>query len=511
MFSKVHSAAMVGMKGFIINVEADVSDGLPLFELVGFLGSEVKEARERVRIGLKNSGFSLLPKRITVNLSPADIRKEGTIFDLAIAISVLSSFGLINKEGLERTLIIGELSLNGDIKPINGVLPIVHFAKSEGFIRCIVPAENKMEAAAVSGIEVYPVSTLKEAVLLFNNQMKPSPFSYAYEKYFKEELCYDYDFSDVAGQSMARRGIEVAASGMHHLLMVGSPGSGKTMMAKRIPTIIPKLTIEESLEISKLYSIAGLLKNSHSIIQTRPFRSPHHTITLHGLTGGGRIPMPGEISLAHLGVLFLDELPEFSRSTIEILRQPLEENRITISRVHGTYTYPANFMLAAALNPCPCGFYPDRNKCNCSINSVRKYLGKISGPIFDRIDICVETMELKLRDLNSKRAEESSETIRKRVEVARQIQLERYRGQGIFYNSQLTHKQVEVYCTLREKERTLLDAAFTRLSLSVRAYHKVLKVARTIADLDGKAEIESSHLSEAISYRGLDRKFFKEG
>ena len=471
-FCTVLSASVQGLGVEMIRVEADVSNGLPMFHMVGYLSSEVKEASERVRTAIRNSGMKLPAKKIIVNLAPATVRKKGASFDLPIALAVLAAMGYIPEEAMERVIVTGELSLEGKIRGVSGVLPIVMEAKNQGCTACILPEENEK-----------------------NRQHRARE-----------------DFADICGQKAVKRAAEIAVAGGHNLLMAGSPGSGKTMIAKRIATILPELSWEESLEITKIYSVLGLVDQEYPLITQRPFRNVHHTITRTALTGGGRIPMPGEISMAHGGVLFLDELAEFPRNVLEVLRQPLEEHQIHIARNYGNFTFPAEFMLVAAMNPCPCGNYPDVQKCSCTPGQIQKYLGKISQPFLDRMDICIETPKVVYRDLDGERkdleGEETSETIRRRVTDARNIQRERYKGTDIRTNAVLGPQEIGHYVELGERERKMMELAFERIGLTARTYHKILRVARTIADLDYSEKVKEKHLKEAIAYRSLDKKYW---
>ncbi len=513
MFSKVYSAALEGMSAYVVQVEADVSDGLPCLELVGLLGTEVREAKERVRVALKNAEFRLPPKRITINLSPADVRKEGTMFDLAIAISILTASGHIPEEFIEKTVFIGELSLDAGLHRINGVLPMVTAAKEQGFVRCILPKENAREGAVISEIEMIGVSSLKEAFLYLMGALPIDAEFVDVKQLFEDgiHMAYDMDFHEVCGQESAKRAIEVAVAGMHHLMMIGTPGSGKTMLAKRIPTIMPELTLAESLELTKVYSVSGHMDSNQPLLLTRPFRAPHHSITSNALVGGGRYPRPGEISLATNGVLFLDELPEFDMRTLELLRQPLEERRIMINRLNGCYEYPANLMLVAAMNPCKCGYYPNRLRCHCSYPQIHRYLNHISGPLLDRIDVFIETSEIDYHQLHNTTEQESSSCIRKRIQTARRIQLKRYEKEAIYFNAQLSSSRIRKYCVLGKNEQQWMEKVFDQLELSSRGYHRILKVARTIADLEESEDIKERHLSEAVCYRSFEHKYWMGG
>ncbi|MCR5602314.1 MAG: YifB family Mg chelatase-like AAA ATPase [Lachnospiraceae bacterium] len=498
MLSSVLSFGIHGIEGFCVKVEADISDGMPMFELVGYLSGEVREARERVRTALKNKGFTFPVKRITVNLSPGNIRKQGTGYDLPMAVAILSAMGEIRQEIPGDTIILGELMLNGDVTGINGILPMVIKARSMGIKRCIIPYENRDEGAMADDVEIIGVHDIREIALYLNGEYEIEPYK-GVRSGSDEETSYNAcDLKYVKGQKVARRGLEIAASGMHNMLMVGAPGAGKSMLAKCIPTILPPLTKEEALEVSSIYSVAGLLKSSKRLMRERPFVSPHHTVTDVAMTGGGVYPRPGNISLAHRGVLFLDEMAEFSRYTLEVLRQPLEDRSITVARNQGTYVFPADFMLVGAMNPCPCGAYPDLSKCTCTEPQRKRYLNRLSRPLLDRMDICVDVERLSYECMLDDALSESSADVRKRVMEAHERQKIRFEGSGILFNSQMGAEETGRFCRMSDDIRKWFMDALERLDISARSYNKILKVARTIADIAGSDEIEREHLKEAM-------------
>lgn len=501
-----NSMGIFGLETFNVRVEADVAMGFPGFDIVGLPDASVKESRDRVRSALRNCGFEIPDGKITINLAPAHIRKEGSVYDLPILMALLKYSGQLVAD-ISNSVFIGELSLSGDVRSVNGVLPMTMKAKEDGFQNIYVPYHNKNEAAVVKGINVYPIKNLNQ---LFDHLCGRKPLETATVDIEDEENAVQIpDFSQVKGQSEAKRAIEIAAAGMHNILLIGTPGSGKSMLAKRIPSILPDMTFEESIETTKIHSVAGLLGANKGLITTRPFRAPHHTVSAVGLSGGGTVPKPGEVSLAHNGVLFLDELPEFSRSAMEVLRQPIENGEITISRVSGTLSYPCDVMLVAAMNPCPCGYYghPTR-KCICGPKAVTRYLSKVSGPLLDRIEIQIEVPPVEFSDLTSQIQEECSADIKKRVNKARYVQQERYKGTGVKCNSGITPAMLNKCCPMDDKAQQLLGKAFDKMGLSARAYDRILKVSRTIADLDQSEVIKSIHIAEAVQYRSLDRKYW---
>lgn len=507
MLVKVYGAAVQGIDATIVTIEVNSSRGIKFF-LVGLPDSAVKESHERIMSALQVNGYKFPSRQIVVNMAPADIRKEGSSYDLPLAIGILASAGEVSIEKLSRYLIIGELSLDGSLQPIKGALPIAISARAQGFDGFILPKQNAKEAAVVNNLHVYGVENIKEVIEFFNGEKELEPtIVHTRDEFFQHQNDFPYDFADVKGQESVKRALEVAAAGGHNLIMIGSPGSGKSMMAKRLPSILPPLSLAESLETTKIHSVAGKLSKNDSLIATRPFRSPHHTISQIAMVGGGSNPQPGEISLAHNGLLFLDELPEFSRSVLEVLRQPLEDRYISISRAKYSLNYPASFMLVASMNPCPCGYYTHPTKaCVCNPGQVHRYLNRISGPLLDRIDIQIEIVPVPFEKMAEQKTGESSTSIRQRVIKARKIQEERFTNHpGIYCNAQMESKLLQQYATLDEQGLKLLRNAMVRLNLSARAYDRILKVARTIADLEESAYIKPHHLAEAIGYRNLDR------
>lgn len=504
MYSTVCTAILTGIHTKNVRVEADISAGLPVFEMVGYLSPEVREARERVRTALHNCGINLPAKRITVNLSPANLKKYGTGFDLPIAAALLIGMGLVEEVRCRGKIFVGELGLNGQIIPVNGILPIVSDGLEAGFREFVVPAQNLNEARLVSGAVVYGFQHLQEMTDFLNGQ----PYSEAPWETVPVSKEHQVDFSEVNGQTLLKRSCEIAAAGMHNLLMIGPPGAGKTMVSRRMPTILPPMTEEERLELSKIYSVCGLLSNKNALLKDRPFRSPHHTITQPALAGGGKIPRPGEVSLAHQGVLFLDELPEFHKAVLEVLRQPMEDHEVRIDRIGESVGYPSDFLLLASMNPCNCGYYPNMQKCRCTPGSIRRYLSRISQPLLDRMDLCVEASPLSYREITGSGKEESSAEIRQRVIKCHRMQYERYQKEPFLHNSRIPAEKIRKYCVMGEKEQRYLKDLFTRLSLTARTYHKLLRVARTIADLDQSEEIRLRHLNEAVCYRSVDEKFW---